>query len=216
MAIDKTSKIYGWDKMLRISDMAYPVYLSDFLKEHTNVSIGDFVWEYEFAEIWGYYLVHETPQPEGDVIIEGPPEYNEEEGLWFKTWTARDFTEEEIAENLVRAKEEFRFQADFQYSNETSAGITLGEDTFPVDSNELALLTATRELALAKPDSTILIRKVDNTVLELSAADALDKIGDIFATLAQANQNLLNYTRSVFAATSIETIPEIPSTFLGD
>lgn len=216
MAIDKTSKIYGWDKMLRISDMAYPVYLSDFLKEHTNVSIGDFVWEYEFAEIWGYYLVHETPQPEGDVIIEGPPEYNEEEGLWFKTWTARDFTEEEIAGNLVRAKEEFRFQADFQYSNETSAGITLGEDTFPVDSSELALLTATRELALAKPDSTILIRKVDNTVLELSAADTLDKIGDIFATLAQANQNLLNYTRSVFAATSIETIPEIPSTFLGD
>lgn len=216
MAIDKTSKIYGWDKMLRISDMAYPVYLRDFLKEHTNVSIGDFVWEYEFAEIWGYYLVHETPQPEGDVVIEGPPEYNEEEGLWFKTWTARDFTEEEIAENLVRAKEEFRSQASFQYSNETLNGITLGQDTFPVDSNELALLTATRELALAKPDSTILLRKVDGTVLELSAADALDKIGDIFATLAQANQNLLNYTRSVFAATSIETIPEIPPTFLGD
>lgn len=216
MAIDKTNKIYPWNQMLRISDMKYPVYFSDFLKEHTNVSIGDFVWEYEFAEIWGYFLVHDTPQPEGDVVVEGPPEYNEEEGLWFKTWVVRDFTEEEIADNLVRAKETFRSQASFQYSNETMSGIKVGDDYFPVDSNEVSLLIATRELALAKPDSQILLRKTDGTMLELSATDALDKIGDILAGLSQAYQNLLKYTLTVFAATSIESIPEIPTSFLGE
>ena len=216
MPIDKTNKIYAWNKMLRISDMKYPVYFSDFLKEHTNTSIGDFVWEYEFADIWGYFLVHDTPQPEGDVVIEGFPEYNEEEGLWYQTWTVRDFTEEEIAANLVTAKNQFQSDASFIYSNEIISGIRVDGEMYRGDNQELYNLIALRELALAKPDSTILLNKADGSVVDFSAAEALDKIGDILAQAGQAQQNLLKYIRTVYAADTIESIPAIPDTFLGE
>lgn len=216
MPIDKTNKIYAWNKMLRISDMKYPVYFTDFLKEHTNTSIGDFVWEYEFADIWGYFLVHDTPQPEGDVVIEGFPEYNEEEGLWYQTWTVRDFTEEEIAQNLVNAKNQFQSESTFAYSNEIMSGIAVDGELYRGDNQELYNLVAIRELALAKPDSQILIRKADDSLVEYTAAEALDKIGDILAKAGEAQQNLLKYVRSVYAATDIASIPPIPNTFLGE
>lgn len=216
MAIDKTSKVYYNTPMIRMSDMKYPVYLSDFLKENTNVSIGDFVWEYDLAEIWKYFKVHDTEMPEGDVVTEGEPEYNPEDELWYKTWQSRDFTPEEIADNLATAKEVARIRSYQKYNDELSYGINVSGDVFNVETQELVNLQAVREFAIDNPETTILLRKFDYSTLDLTATEAVDKIGDIFVAVGKVQQNLVAHIKTVYESTVIADIPEVPATFIGE
>lgn len=216
MAVDPTSKVYAWTPMIRLSDMKYPVYLSDFLKEHTNVSIGSYVWEKDMRDLWGYCMVHDSEVPVGDVVTEGKPELNEEDDLWYKTWAARDFSPEEIAENLARAKEDYRTRAYQQYTTDLQSGVTVDGDTFSVEPRELLNLELSKAFAFANSESNVLIRKADYTVLTLPSAEAVVKIDEILATTAKVHQTLLGYVKSVYDATVITDIPEVPTTFVGE
>lgn len=215
MAIDPTSKIFTWTPMIRMSDMKYPVYLSDFLKEHTNVSIGDFVWEYEMAEIWNYFKVYDSEVPVGDVVTEGQPELKDD-GFWYKTWTVRDFYPEEVAENLTRAKEDRRTSAYQVFSSDLASGVSVDGDMFTVEPRELVNLQISRAYAVANPDETVFVRKADFSVLSLPSSDAVVKIDAIFAAAGQVQQSLLSYIKSVYESTLITDIPEVPSTFVGE
>lgn len=216
MAVDPTSKVYAWTPMIRMSDMRYPVYLSDFLKEHTNVSIGSYVWEADMRDLWGYCMVHDSEIPVGDVVTEGPPQLNPEDDLWYKTWVARDFYPEEIAENLSRAKDDYRARAYQQYTVDLSTGVTVDGDIFAVEPRELVNLDTIKAYAQAHPDQTILIRKADFSTLVLSAADAIAKIDAIMVATGKVHQNLLSYVKTVYDTTVITEIPEVPTTFLGE
>lgn len=216
MAIDPTSKVYAWTPMIRLSDMKYPVYLSDFLKEHTNVSIGSYVWEKDMRELWGYCMVHDSETPVGDVVTEGPPEHNEEDDLWYKTWTARDFSNEETAGNLSQAKEDFRTRAYQQYTADLQFGVTVDGDTFSVEPRELLNLELSKAFAFANPESDVLLRKSDYTILTLPSADAVVKIDEIMAATGKVHQNLLAYVKTVYDTEVITDIPEVPVTFLGE
>lgn len=216
MAVDPTSKVYAWTPMIRLSDMKYPVYLSDFLKEHTNVSIGSYVWEADMRDLWGYCMVHDSEVPTGDVVTEGMPELNEEDDLWYKTWTARDFSSEETAGNLANAKEDHRTRAYHQYTSDLQSGVVVGEDTFSAEPRELLNLEASKAFAFANPESDILIRKADYTVLTLPSADAVVKIDEIMAATGKIHQNLLAYLKTVYATEVITDIPEVPVTFVGE
>lgn len=216
MAIDPTSKIFKWTPMIRMSDMKYPVYLSDFLKEHTNVSIGDFVWEYEMAGIWNYFKVYDSEVPVGDVVTEGDPVYDDAAEQWVKTWTARDFTTEEVSENLARAKEDARNQAAQVLSGNMQFGVIVGEDTFSVEPREAANLDCSRAFAIANPEVEVLLKKTDNSIISLPSAQAVEKIDAILAQAGKVNQNYLAYLKSVFDTTVITDIPEVPASFLGE
>lgn len=216
MAVDPTSKVYAWTPMIRMSDMKYPVYLSDFLKEHTNVSIGSYVWEKDMRELWGYCMVHDSEVPVGDVVTEGTPELNPEDDLWYKTWTARDFSPEETAQNLARAKEDFRTRAYQQYTSDLQSGVTVGGDTFSVEPRELLNLELSKAFAFENSESNVFIRKADFTVLTLPSADAVVKIDEIMAATGKVHQNLLAYVKSVYETTLITDIPEVPVTFVGE
>lgn len=216
MAVDPTSKVYAWTPMIRMSDMKYPVYLSDFLKEHTNVSIGSYVWEADMRDLWGYCMVHDSEIPVGDVVTEGTPKLNPEDDLWYKTWVARDFYPEEVAENLVRAKEDHRSRAYQQYTADLSAGVTVDGDTFSVEPRELINLDTIKAYAQAHSDKDILIRKTDFSTLTLPSADAVAKIDAIMVATGKVHQNLLAYVKSVYDTTVITDIPEVPTTFVGE
>lgn len=216
MAIDPTSKIFKWTPMIRMSDMKYPVYLSDFLKEHTNVTIGDFVWEYEMAGIWNYFKVYDSETPVGDVVTEGEPAYDDVAEQWVKTWTARDFTPEEVADNLSRAKDDARNLAAQVLSGDMQSGVKVGADTFGVEPREAANLDCTRAFAVANPDADILLKKTDHSLISLPSAQAVEKIDAILAQAGKVNQNYLAYLKSVFDTTVITDIPEVPGSFVGE
>ncbi|MEI9553862.1 hypothetical protein [Enterobacter hormaechei] len=216
MAVDPTSKVYAWTPMIRLSDMKYPVYLSDFLKEHTNVSIGSYVWEKDMRDLWGYCMVHDSEVPVGDVVTEGKPELNEEDDLWYKTWVARDFYPEEIAENLARAKEDHRVRAYQQYTADLTSGVTVDGQVFSVEPRELINLDTIKAYAQAHPDDTILIRTSDFGTLSLPSAEAVEKINTIMIATGKVHQNLLAYVKTVYDTEVITDIPEVPQTFVGE
>jgi hypothetical protein len=51
---------------------------------------------------YSVYSVVATWPPEGDVVTEGTPELNN--GQWVQTWVSRDYTEEEVAQNLINKR----------------------------------------------------------------------------------------------------------------
>lgn len=215
MAVDPNSKIEAWTPMIRMSDMKYPVYLRDYLEEYKNVSIGSFVWESGMREV-GYFKVHDVEVPVGDVVLEGKPVYNEEDELWYKSWTARDFNAEELAENLSRSKEDHRSRAYQVFSSDLTSGIPVDGDVISVEPREMINLDAIRAYATANPEETIFIRKADFTVMELSASDAIAKVDEIHVATGKVQQTLLGYVKSVYDATVITDIPEVPTTFVGE
>lgn len=216
MSVDPTSKVYFDTPMIRLSDMKYPVYLSDFLQEQTNVSIGSFVWEYDMRDNWGYCKVHDTPKPSGDVVVEGEPEHNEEDDLWYKTWISRDFTPEEVEENLNLAKQQLRSQAYQLYSAEILSGVVVDGDTFSVEPREFVNLQMTRAYAVANPESQINIRKADYTVIQLPSEQAVVKIDEVIVEAGRINQALLSYIKALYDTEVIGDLPEVPTTFKGE
>jgi hypothetical protein len=54
----------------------------------------------------GYDVLHPTAAPQGDVIIEGTPAFNENTQQWKQTWEVRDFTPEEVEQNLANRRAE--------------------------------------------------------------------------------------------------------------
>lgn len=49
----------------------------------------------------GYARIINTPRPDGDVVTQGDPE--ERDGVWYQTWSVREFTEEEIEDQRQAA-----------------------------------------------------------------------------------------------------------------
>jgi len=216
MAVDPTSKIELWTKMIRTSDMAYPVFLRDFLAENKNVSIGSFVWEYGMRES-GYFKVHETPQPTGDIVTEKMPVYNEEDELWYQVWEVESFSPEQIEANLNAAKAEKRDLAYQQFSFDLLSGVLIGEDLFAADPDGANNLNLTRAYAVANPDKKdILLRRSDFSLITVTSSEAIGKIDEVFIKAGEVHQKLLKFLESVYATTLITEIPEVPQTFIGE
>lgn len=216
MAVDPNSKVYFDTPMLRISDMKYPVYLYDFLAEHTNVSIGSFVWEYAMRDDWGYYKVHDVEIPTGDVVTEGFPVLNPDDDLYYKTWIVRDFTPEEVAANLAAAKQERKNLAYQQFSTDLCNGITVDGEVYVVEPREVINLQTSRAFAVASPAQSVFIRKADFSVVQYTSSDAIAKIDQIIAATGKVQQNLLTYIKALYDTTVITDLPEVPASFLGE
>lgn len=205
-------QVQAWTPLIRTRDMKYPLYLSDFAADKTlgNISIGSWVYEESIAE-YGYFPVLDSEMPTGDVVTEGAPAQGED-GKWYKTWTSRKFTKEEVAENLARKKDEVRQMASYVYSNDLSQGVTVDGDTFAVDLAEVSNLQTT--LLAGSETDPLLIRKADYTILELPSTEAKALITKILAAREAVHQNFLAYVRSVNMVTVISKVPEVPQTFL--
>lgn len=206
-------KIENWTPMIRTADMAYPVYLSDFLAANPNISIGSFVYEENMAE-FGYYPVHDVEVPTGDVVTEGAP-IQDENGTWFKTWNVREFTPEEIAQNLAFDKQAAVAQAKYVLHNDLLNGLQVGNDLFAVGGADMLFLHGTRVAALnADPSETFFIVKSDSSVMQLPAEDAVNKATEIITAHSAIYQRMLAYLDTVSKAQTKSEVPPFPTTFI--
>jgi hypothetical protein len=73
---------------------------SDIRRANPNVSMPKQLSD-ELISEFGYELIQQKEKPVGDVVTEGTPVFNEETQQWEQAWDVRDFTEEEIAQNLA-------------------------------------------------------------------------------------------------------------------
>lgn len=205
-------KIYGWVPMIRMSDMRYPVYLSDFKAENTNVSTGAFVYEEGMAE-FGYYPVIDVEIPQGDVVTEGRPQQGED-GVWYKTWIARDYTEEEIAENLRREKEQRTYSAKSNFENENMNGLQSGDHLLSLDYNSISLYHSIIVAAQYAEEGKIFsLMTQNNKVVELARDDMVVELETAISEYVGAYNNLCAYVKELNQVEKIEDLPEVPYSF---
>lgn len=212
--------VYSYTPMIRSSDNRYPVYLSDFRSDNPNVSIGTWIYSENLVE-FGYFPVIPVTPPQGDVVTEGHPVFNEETQQWEQTWNSRDFSEEEIAANLATAKTFRKAEAQAVLSSDIEAGIP-----YPVDNEEFKVRVRSFDLA------TLVSVK---SVLEADGEDSSDvypfrfldgyksdfthaEMKDLVAQVSRAQYNLMKsywtYLDEVEKASSIQNIPALPNSFL--
>lgn len=208
MVIDK---IYGWTPMIRMSDMRYPVYLSDYRAEYPNVSIGSFVYAVGMAEV-GYHAVYDVTMPEGDVVTEGSPELRED-GFWYRTWNVRDFTEQEIADNLVREKEQRINEARMTLDNERSQGVMVSGKHYQSDAQAFAYYSSISSVAKDSPEEVFHLVTSDNQVEEFLGEEVIIHIKEIQKVNAKIYDEFAKIVKAIKESTSSQEIPEVPSSF---
>ena len=97
------SDISNSDRLIRVEDKTYPLYLSQIRRQLQTKSLPVTPTTEQLSDL-GYEVVMDVEQPVGDVVIEGAPELID--GVWYKTYTARPFNQQELDAQFNSAKQE--------------------------------------------------------------------------------------------------------------
>lgn len=210
--------IYDYFPLIRLSDEKYPMYMPQVRASTTQTSFPMPIKAY-MLEPFGYMPVYAGEYPtEGDVITEGKPAFNEEEGKWYRTWDIREFTEEEKAQNLINAKAEAISRAENVLGTDTYNGITYtyNDEPYGVEINpeKLTILLCIKSLAKdAADDATFEFSFMDQKVLTLTKEEFLSMWNTVMSTYYEMNKRYWKFRDDVKLVTEITAIPEVPETF---
>lgn len=209
--------IYDYFPLIRVSDGKYPMYMPQVRASTTQTSFPMPIKAY-MLEPFGYMPVYEGAYPEGDVVTEVAPHFNEEEGKWYKTWEVRDFTEEEIETNLRNKKEDLYNQADYVLTADIYNGISYsfgGKDYIAdVLPEKLTVLLSIKSLAKdSAEDTTFDYSFKDRTVVTFTRAEFLDMWQTVMQSFYELNKKCWAFRATVEAVDKIENLPEVPETF---
>lgn len=210
--------IYDYTPLLRLSDGKYPVFYPQVRKENPSV-----MFPYPYNELfmvdWGYKVVNEVELPSGDVITEGVPELRED-GNYYKTYTSRPFNEQEVAQNLINAKNTLIYQADSLFDFELLRSFTFnkGDINKPVHvsgRNMLLWENMVNTMTAEGLDSAI-IRFQDDTFLTMSLQEVKEFYAQMSLKLFNMRKNCWAFIESVQAVEDINDLPVTPETFMED
>ncbi len=212
--------VYSYTPMIRSSDGKYPVYLTDFRADNPNVSIGTWVYSENIAE-FGYFPVIPVTPPTGDVVMEGPPEFNDQTQQWEQTWTSRDFLPEEIAANLESAKQSKKAEAQNVLSRDVDLGIPYPvgnvEYKVRVKSFDLATLLTIKSVLDSDGDQSSEVypfRFLDGYKSDFTHAEMKDLVIQVSRAQYGLMKSYWAYLDQVEQATTLQNIPALPDSFL--
>lgn len=168
----------------------------------------------------GYAVVTPTTRPDGDVVVEGPPEL--EEGVWYQTWIARDFNEQELAGQLEYAKITANDNIMAVRNDDFQIGMThtVGDKTFNVQLriedriNLLAMYTIGKEMVAAGSEQLEPFRSYENETIMLTPQQTVDMAMAALAAVKSISQSTWSLKDQVDAAKVVADIPKIPATFI--
>lgn len=217
--------VYSYSRLIRIEDKSYPKYMSDVKKEYPNVSFPE-VPDEKVLEDFKYALVHDSQVPSGDVVTEAAPELRED-GYWYKTWTVRAFTPEEIAVRLSAAKEERKAEAqsildqdkdlgvDYTYGNETHAvSLTDANVTMLLSLKALADLPEGSWASISENGESYKFRFSDGAIVNFpTTTPFLLMLNTVLNELYEIYQKFWDFISAVDSVENIDDIPEVPLTF---
>lgn len=209
--------IYDWMPLIRLSNGSYPVYMPQVRSSNTQSSFPIPVKAFMILP-FDVMPVYDSERPSGDVVTEGTPEFNEQDGKWYKTWNVRDFTEEEIAENLMMAKQDTLGTAQNTVSNDVWSGMpySLNGVDYVVDvaSEKLNLLVSVKSLAKDAQETEMFPYSFNgDIVVDLTKQEFLDMWQSVTTNLYNTYKSYWQFRDEVNAVTLIENIPEVPATF---
>lgn len=212
--------VYAYTPLIRSSDGRYPVYLSDFRDDNPNVSIGSWIYSENLVE-FGYFPVVPTEAPEGDVVTEGPPHFNDQTQEWEQTWQVRDFTPEEIASLLASAKTNVKNQAQSVLNNDLNLGIPYPYDEeqyqVRVKSFDLATLLTIKNVVEEdgeQSSASYPFQFLDGYKADFTHDEMITLINSVSRSHYELMKTYWEFIDQVDKSSTIATIPSVPNSFL--
>lgn len=95
--------------------------ISEIKQALPNVSLPKYPTDEQLNPM-GFAVLHLVKEPEGDVVTEGVPEQHID-GTWHQTWDIRNFTPEEEAEALEKAKQQATRRINRAYAQAMNAAV---------------------------------------------------------------------------------------------
>lgn len=209
--------LYEYTPLIRTSDMGYPKYLRDFRKDNPNVTMTVNYIDANIVALYNYFEVLSVEAPtEGDVITEGKPELRDD-GKWYQTWTVRAFTVEEIAQNLVDAKDRALMDANTIIAQDLSVGVTVkhGDVDYRVSSTTDERVNWGNDLfILMNRDNAaeFSVRVMDESIT-MTVAEATTFYHNAIENHFQLLTAYYNYIDAVSATVLIADLPVTPGSF---
>lgn len=209
------------DLLLRIEDKKYPLTLEDIRQENPLISFGEELDEETLLDM-GYALVHPTEQPTGDVVTEGTP-VEREEGGFLQQWTVRAFNEEESADRLKVAIDQYVRDLDRLVESELAVGIPydFNGETYHLqirekDKPNLIALNgkALRAVNGGYPETPMVLRPYENITLTPTAQEMLDATDHVLTEMERFYQRYWAVKDAAEAAPTEDQIPALPETLL--
>lgn len=195
--------------------MSYPKYFNDVRNEYKNVSFPE-TPQQEVLEPFGYFPVLDSEIPEGDVITEGTPAKGED-GKWYKTYTSRNYTEEELIQVLAQSKQEKIDSTSLIIQNDLDQGysFTLDDEqlTTKLTDEDIAKLICFEAYVNSSSDTTFSYYFNEKFKTTLTKQQALDFISQSLSYRYKIYMQYWAFTSSVNSATKVEDLPEVPDTF---
>lgn len=208
--------ITDWQALIRVSDKKYPVYMPEVRAENPNTGFPIPIREY-ILEPFGYMPVYDVELPSGDVLIEGAPEFKDD-GKWYRTWTVREFTPEELAERLAAAKQGLEVSVSQIVYMDTLSGASLeeGEDEILVDisADAFPFLVSMHQVAQNSTEGSLFDYKdLQGNFLTLTKEQVLDLFNRACQARYAIQKNSLGYLKRISNAEKQEDLPVLPETF---
>lgn len=206
--------VYNNTKLLRLSDMAYPRYYSNLVFDFPNTTFGYPLFT-SVLHNFGYEYVYETEKPQGDVVEEIQPVLGED-GKYYKAYTSRDFTEEEIASNLQSAKDQLIFGSYDVYLADLDSGVSWsfeGNDYIFKISLPNKMIWDNCKFIFESSSDPVMIRTEENAILDLTKDNF-----EIFYKFMSDQYKLIRdryytFVRDVQGTALIGDLPDQPVSF---
>lgn len=209
--------IYDFTPLINVETLEYPVYYPAVRKLYPNTSFPYPIRDYILAP-YGYAPVFLGDIPPGDVPVEGEPELRAD-GKWYRTWTTRPFTDEEIAQILYTAKEDLKANAKFVFDADIEGSAKYpfnGEDKWvslkPKDL--VSLLTSMHIVEDLAEDELVSYRFADGELVKITPSEFINLAKGICKINHRVNTNYWDYLTLVDEAPTVADLPPSPGTFV--
>ena len=200
----------------------YPYYLSDFRRDHRNVSIGSFIYTTEM-ERFGFAPVVVDPKPQGDVIEVGAVVLVD--GEYHQKWNVRSFTEQELedrfaAERTLRLADLDALERDVRLKSRPF-------DAFDAEGNLVTVITnyqgstinnwlikrAVAEILVSEGEvnPTVSIFSDDSREVVLPADQCMVMAATVFKEANATIEKIDRHRLQLLTATRAEGLPSYPS-----
>lgn len=211
-------------RLIRLKDKAYPKYLYDMRQDNMQNSFGSTIESEKLSNFPNpYAYVYLVDQPPGDVVTEGTPVLNEEDGHWYQHWVVRAYNEQELAERLAFGRDDALQNAKTVLSNDLNSGL---EVTLQPDNTKVKLImTAEERVNLmgmrivaekrvnASDDTKFVVRKADNQSFQAEPAQVIEFVEEALEVYNGYLEKYWQFKSDVANATTLDALPAVPETF---
>lgn len=202
------SQINNDHLLIHVESGRYPVSLQEFKRATPGFLFGAEVPEEVINEA-GYRVVDKVTPPNGDVVVEQPPQPNG--ARYIQIYSFRSFNEQERAEQLEQAKKNALTEAGnaAQWTRETGAPYTFasGEQHVQLRETDISNLTGLGLKADRDPSRSYVFRSYENVNNVITGAEVRQLTDFAFERFERLLEAYWGMQEAINGCTRIEDVP---------